>query len=821
MLKKLLKMNKKELSIKLLLYAFVLLFSLLFTQRYDVHFIKCDIGDILGKKSYEAKIEKDEILKNLYGFSVVDNIITSIHTDPQIYINTSGINVFKYIRLDIDLMGRESINSQFFYLPAGREGYFSEEESIWQTIYNGINYIRLTQEEYSAIRIDLTTDEGVSLIINQLELTNNRLPEISGLLLLLLINFLWCGIWLKIIFIKKGNILINNIIIKINDIIDSNLNVLNKTINKEKKYFKIMENIFIFPIIISLSALFVYGINVIFWDEWSLVRLYESLETKGFFTIAGIKELFKQHNEHRIFFPGIIFMISHKLTDFNVKIAMLITHVMVISMYMIYVKFINNICKDLNTVKENILKMYFVLLAGIACLNYIQFNNLIWGFQTAFFMAIFGSVICLYFFQLYCSLEKRKYCVVSIIFGIIASFSSMHGVFLWPVLFILIIICFLNGEKEIIKKGIPFYLAGILCGILYFYGWKPVGGHPEISRDIIKILEFLFGSFGGIYTGKYSNLTVFLGFSSSIFIICLFIYILKNKKIKDTIFPIGLIGYGTASLLSIAAGRAGFGQGASIASRYMSFSLLVCAGSIILAYMYIMENNKKEVIKKININKLILCCTGIIGILLIKGFNYGLMQTKSYSSFYKENITLLQNYENQQLESLRRLYPWRSYEQAYIDIGRLKKYGFNVFSASISSFNEIPKARLTGMNKIELTHNVGIDYNSFNWDDSFIYTTSSCWVIDYINNRSYTQVYMRVNDRLFRTADNIPSPDVAQFFNNKHYNNVRFSFSLPIDKLNIGENYFSAIVILNDGITYYETEQLIFIKNDDGVIEIK
>jgi len=815
------KVNNK-LLLKIIVFIILVFISVIITSKIDVYIIECDLGDVI-KKDYEITYAQNEIYTSeLKDFSIDGKVLTSTSNDPWIFLNIEKVNIFKYIKINIDLLGREEINAQFFFLPANRDGYFSEGESVRKVLKNGDNYIRLREEKCRALRLDLVEEEGISIVVNSIDLTNKKLPALPKLLLLVLINISWCGFWFYFIFMNinvKYIIIINNLK-KLYNKIRIKLNMFNKEIDTNNKYLLLFNYIWLLPVLFSLIIICILGVNVIYWDEWELIKLYEVIEKNGIFNFNTLKQFSLQHNEHIMFFSKIILLISYKISHFNSVIAMILTQMMLIILYFIYIKYIYNIQNTI-LICDNILKNIFILIIGIACFNYIQWNNLTWGFQFAFYMTIFCSVICLYNFHMYYNTGYIRFCFISLLFGIISSFSCLHGIIVWPVIIILMIFCLLNGQKIIIKNGIPFVITGIICFIVYFKDWKHISHHPEFSYNLIKILKYLFSSLGGMFTGIYSSISILLGILLITFIIYLLIDNFRRGIINEALFPIGLIGYGCASLLTIAVGRAGFGLETSISSRYMSFSILVCIGCVLLIFKKIYYNNADQnnnIIKKYNEKILLYGCVVIISLLLFNGNLKGVFQAKAHSKFYKENVTILQNYENQSLYNLNRIYPWISYEIAYKDIEKLKKYRLNVFSSTIFNFNEIPITKINGLEKIELTHWQGIGSDSFIWDNKNIYTRTSCWAVDYINQKSYTQVYMKINDRLYKTADHMKSPDVANHFNNKNYSNVRFSFSFPIESMNIGENCFSAIVILIDGIKYFETDKIIIIKNDDESI---
>ena len=154
-------------------------------------------------------------------------------------------------------------------------------------------------------------------------------------------------------------------------------------------------------------------------------------------------------------------------------------------------------------------------------------------------------------------------------------------------------------------------------------------------------------------------------------------------------------------------------------------------------------------------------------------------------------------------------------ERSWVYLVQYEKYkikktlNINPVEASVSKFDKL--------SKIELTHDIGINPDSIIYNKYFIFFWDT-WAIDYISKKPYTRIYMKVNNKLYLTEDHLSSPDIAEYYMNKQYNNVKFSFFFPVSEMNIGKNSFSAFVILNDGATYYESEEIILNKDDKGCV---
>src|SRR5678815_2827528 len=69
------------------------------------------------------------------------------------------------------------------------------------------------------------------------------------------------------------------------------------------------------PILTVGAYIYFFGLNIPFWDQWANVSLLMK-QQQG---LLSIRDLFAQHNEHRPFFPRLIWIVLARLTHYNVK----------------------------------------------------------------------------------------------------------------------------------------------------------------------------------------------------------------------------------------------------------------------------------------------------------------------------------------------------------------------------------------------------------------------------------------------------------------------------------------------------------------------
>lgn len=69
------------------------------------------------------------------------------------------------------------------------------------------------------------------------------------------------------------------------------------------------------PPVIVAGYIFLFGLNIPFWDQWDFSSQLFKIQETG----VSFDQLISQHNEHRPFFPRIIWIGLARLTQYNVN----------------------------------------------------------------------------------------------------------------------------------------------------------------------------------------------------------------------------------------------------------------------------------------------------------------------------------------------------------------------------------------------------------------------------------------------------------------------------------------------------------------------
>jgi hypothetical protein len=426
----------------------------------------------------------------------------------------------------------------------------------------------------------------------------------------------------------------------------------------------------ILPAFLGFLVVTVFGVNIPHWDEWELVAFLDGVLEHG----IQFKEFFAPHNEHRIFFPRIVFLVSALLSHFNVKLNMYLSWTLMSAMYTCYLVYLKDmiVCE---TSSDKLKRLFFGLMIGFCCFNIVQHENITWGFQTAFMMVASFSVCCFYYFYRWYTEKKFCYILISMTAGFIASFSSIHGLFVFPVIVGVLFLLLLSGEK-IHSKYIFLVIWTVLIFIIYFYDYSAPSGHGKYFMKSLPetALSFFAGIGSPFFLSRLIVPAIVFGIFLFFFGLSFTIYLIMKRRTAKHIFPLCLIYFGYAFCGAIAVGRSGMGIEAVLPSRYTTFSLFAIIGLAIIVYTEFNTGGELKKLKRLAVR--------IVNLFLILSLLQYLFIGQLAENAHNAKIrqTFLLDYKNQTLDTLKSSYPWTDIDSAYNQIRILEKNRWSIFS---------------------------------------------------------------------------------------------------------------------------------------------
>lgn len=320
-----------------------------------------------------------------------------------------------------------------------------------------------------------------------------------------------------------------------------------------------------------------------------------------------------------------------------------------------------------------------------------------------------GFVSAVYFLNLSDGVDKNL--GYSIIAAVIATFSFVAGLSVWPVCLIQIA---LQDSSSKLKRVMLWSLFGVAIAGIYLYGYQKPPQTPSTLYFLYHPLfsaQIFFSSFG-VPMIREANKSYLAG----IFMMAIIICILFSEKAKgnrliqrENIKWLSFILFSIFGCMEIVIGRSGMGLENAIAERYYLITSVYIIGLYCISlnnlktpccsehdtnYIKNVRYERREFDKNMFKYHLNYILFGSLTVLLLIGFlsaslggiasGPGVFQSKSEMAYY------LKTYEIQPDKNLEKLYPNASRIRSIAPF--LKKYNLTIFSERDTELNGLQGA---------------------------------------------------------------------------------------------------------------------------------
>jgi hypothetical protein len=547
------------------------------------------------------------------------------------------------------------------------------------------------------------------------------------------------------------------------------------------------------PAVLALLYVRAFGVSVVYFDAWSVVRLFDKWSSGTF----SLLDLMDQHNEHRMFFPK----------GFELLLGWITGYDNVVEMYVIQFCFLATLIILLLAFKDNV-RAWLFIFAPVAFLifSFRQYENMLFGFQINFaFTQTFGVLALFLLYVVGRGRSKKLAFVAALGSGTIATFSTAQGLFVWPAG--LLQLFFSPLEKRTKRVLLPLWgLIGLAEWIAYFVDYKRPADRPSLLyvlyHPVVGTEYFLNLLGSSLYWGQTS------AFIGGLLLVCLALVslflIYRDRRLAEYSFWLSLLLYSSLILASITLGRSGvFGVIQAMASRYTTFSILAVVS------IYVMLAKTAFERRSLTSTILLAAMSGIV--LLSAAFSY----SKGIEVGSKERVSrekaafVLSTYESQPDEVLAESLNPRARvvrERAPV----LQRLGYNVFSEPqnlppLSALSPISSPTSSGVN----ISGDGISQQGQTVvvpeEGSAIKLTG--WALDDENESVAGGVYVDIDGRLFPAFYGAERQDVADSYGIPSYRYSGFERAIPLSEIGAGIHELSVITLTADKTEYYQPDK--------------
>ncbi|MEN9518674.1 MAG: hypothetical protein RLZZ381_1262 [Cyanobacteriota bacterium] len=546
----------------------------------------------------------------------------------------------------------------------------------------------------------------------------------------------------------------------------------------------------IFPFLILIYLVASYGVNVPYMDQWELTSLFEKV-AKG---NLSFQDLFAQHNEHRLFFPRFIFIALAFLTHWNTKYEMYFSILLIVVSYVLIQKIFSR-----QVFRKDTEFWLISLSISIIITSFVQEQNLLWGFQVAWFFISFCLILAIFLLT-----SRLRSIWLKILLGgtvcIIASFSSAHGLMTWLAVTPCILTLAHESNKiktrSVIKIVLCWSILFVLSCSIYFHNYQKPPSHPD-TLFFVKHLDVslnYFFSLLGTPLFSASDLSWLPGLVITANFFWFFIRYVQNpySEFSQQASPwLSMGSFAFLFTLITAVGRSGFGATQAYSSRYTSITILLIIALIQLWRLksFKLSNYRWQYLAVTSIFTVLVSISSINKISVAQE---GRLDRGSSRSCLEITASVDSGMDS----CLQRLFPdpklLRKRTKMLNQIGiRQDPESLNFLTAQNNSYGFIdsPQASEQALSIKKTCLNCAQEITVAGW--AILpneLKPASLVLISHNPDKSEAETILE------SASVRLPSPDVAEALQSKRYAQARWSLAVPIKQLPLGETALKAWV---------------------------
>ena len=420
------------------------------------------------------------------------------------------------------------------------------------------------------------------------------------------------------------------------------------------------------PVVIYFWFILHFGVNVPFQDSWNgtipVVRAFAN----GNLTFAL---LWAPHNENRMLVPDLIQAALDVATHMNEIVDMVVSASMLVAAVGLFTWLAH---RSLSLPWIWLIPLPWILL------SLVQVENTLWAFQLAWMLILFLTAAALTAIEL--APNSRAGLALAVGCGVLASFSSLQGLVIWPV-----------GLVYGVSRGwsrsrwITWACVGAVSTAAYAWQIGPVQPPPHpgyaLTHPVLSV-HFFIELVGGMFVAHHG----LLGAATLLVLVGAAAISYRDSRWWVRLrVPLALILSGLLFDVLVTEGRVPLGLLGATASRYTTYNLLLLAGIYLaaVAAARAVHSDPGSAVRfaTLPMRRIVLCAAGLVVLVqLAWGFPYGLYQGQVYFVNRSIGAHLLLNYRHESASELGLylFYPEGAYVKAWAPV--LARHHWSVFS---------------------------------------------------------------------------------------------------------------------------------------------
>ncbi|MDR2462183.1 MAG: hypothetical protein LBD30_00170, partial [Verrucomicrobiales bacterium] len=261
------------------------------------------------------------------------------------------------------------------------------------------------------------------------------------------------------------------------------------------------------PVLYGFFVVARFGVNVPAGDEANSMWFVDLFMRDGA-CARTFGELWEPHNEHRMLLPKLVFLGLAWLAHYDIKAAMFLSMTAAAGVYFVCLRHL------WKATAPEPGRMLLGVAVGFCVFNVVQVENMLWGFQVAWFMLLFFAVAAFHWFAKWAEGGRRRDMMLCLLCGLASGLSSFHGLLVLPTILGAMVLRGRQGGRIPWKPMLA--TAGVLAcfSAVYLQGWRKAAQHPDLfgntPENIVTFFLCLFGApFQIMFPFQYARIFIY------------------------------------------------------------------------------------------------------------------------------------------------------------------------------------------------------------------------------------------------------------------------------------------------------------------------
>lgn len=333
---------------------------------------------------------------------------------------------------------------------------------------------------------------------------------------------------------------------------------------------KALVGLLVVPVVVYFWFIWKDGVSVPYQDDWALVPLVRLLN-HGHLSLAA---LWTQHLQNRVLFPNLLMLGVLQLTHFNTKVEMFVGAGLLTLGLLALLGAQSRVSSR---------PLALMVPVGFVGLSLIQYLTTLHGYAVSLYLIVAAVMLALFCLLRSESPSGRAWALAAVLLGLVASYSSLQGMAVWPAGLLLLVV---RGRSP--RAAVLWSATGVGALAIYLLGLH-LGGdgqgavaavtHPQTSLEYLLLLA---GAVVPSLPRLGLDLPWLMALGSVIWVLAAGVVVaaLRSRGRGQALaVPAYLIAMVAAVDIAIVLGRSGLGLGFALNSRYTVFNVWLLAAA--------------------------------------------------------------------------------------------------------------------------------------------------------------------------------------------------------------------------------------------------